>query len=87
MIMMQISREKKQKLSDYTEKVLHYAGKLMQCVESLESEDGFGERSNSRYMGMDHDEDYDHEEGYGDRWRAYGDRRGVRGTGPYSRYR
>lgn len=23
---------------------------------------------------------------YGDRWEAYGDRRGVRGTGRYSRY-
>ena len=85
MTMVQISESKKVKLSDYAEKVLHYAGKMMQCIESLDEggeygERGYGERGGyGGRMGMRDYDDMDE--------REYGERRGVRGTGPYSRYR
>ena len=51
-MMIQVSSAKKEKLADCAEKVLRYAGKLMQCVESLEEgDDEMGERSSYR-MGM-----------------------------------
>lgn len=68
MRMIQITDEKKEKLSSYVEKVLHYAGKMMQCVENLESPDeDYGERYGSR-MGM---RDWDND----DDDRMYGERR------------
>lgn len=85
MTMIQISDAQKDKLSNYAEKVLHYAGKMMQCIETIDDGgEDFGERRYEerggsgfgRRMGMRDDEMED-----------YGERRGVRGTGPYSRYR
>lgn len=90
MRMIRITEEKKEKLGEHVEKILSTAGKLMQCVEALddESEDDYemGERRGyGGRIGMRGD--YDDDMGYRDRWEAYGDRRGVRGTGRYSRYR
>lgn len=53
--MIQISDEKKEKLSEGLEKMLHIGGMLMQCVEGLEEEDeeqGAGMRSGYRRGGM-----------------------------------
>ena len=77
-----ITEEKKDKLSEYTEKILRYAGKMMSCVESLDDDDEYGERGAGGSMGMRDDDDDDDMS-----MRRYGQRRGVRGTGPYSRYR
>lgn len=50
--------EKVERLSDYNEKLLHYAGKMMQCVEELSDED-YGERDDD-----DDDDDEYMERGY-----------------------
>lgn len=84
MIMMQITQEKKDKMSDYIEKILHYAGKMMQCVEELDDSEGeMGERSSYRHMGMRDQDMYEpyEENEYGNRGRM-GYRRGS-----YPRYR
>lgn len=73
---MQISEGKRDKLADCAEKVLRYAGKMMQCIESLDSEGEMGERS-YRSMGMRDEDEYPD-----DRW--MGERRDRRGR--YSRY-
>ena len=47
-----IDEGKKEKMSEYAEKMLKYGGKLMQCIESLnEEEEGesMGERYGERY--------------------------------------
>jgi hypothetical protein len=49
--------EKIEKLSEMNEKILHYAGKMMQCVEELSDED-YGERDD------DDDDDEYMERGY-----------------------
>lgn len=77
-----ITSRKKDELAETIGKAMHYAKKAMECVEALD-EGEMGERYSR--MGMREDDDDDM--GYGDRWEAYGDRRGVRGTGRYSRYR
>ena len=41
----EIKEDKLQHLSDYTEKVLHYGGKLMQCLEALEGGSKYNEYS------------------------------------------
>lgn len=77
MYMIQITEEKKEKLTEMCEKMLRYGGKMMQCLESLDEED----------MGMRGDE-YDDDEYIGMRQGngRMNMRRGVRGTGRYSRY-
>lgn len=85
-----ITEDKYQELSDMTEKMLRYGGRIMTCLEELKGESA-GERD---------DEDWDDDDemgmrgaygsrgGYGMRGgESTGYRRGVRGTGPYSRYR
>ena len=42
--MIQISEEKKEKLSEMCEKMLHYGGKMMQCLESLDEGSEMGMR-------------------------------------------
>lgn len=59
--------EKVEKIAGYNEKLLHYAGKMMQCVEELSDED-YGERD---------DDDDDDEDEYMER----GYRRSSRGGG------
>lgn len=64
-----ITEEKKDKLSEYTEKILRYAGKMMSCVERLEDEDDdeYGERGS---MGMRDDDEDDEPVHYGERRRS-----------------
>lgn len=45
--MIQISEEKKENLTEMCEKMLHYGGKMMQCLESLEDGD---EAEEGRWM-------------------------------------
>ena len=80
MQIIEITESKVEKMSDYAEKMLKYGGKLMQCIEELSGGESMGRRE--RYYDDD-DERYDE---MGDRV-GYGERRGVRGTGRYSRYR
>ena len=39
----EIKEDKLQHLSEYAEKVLHYGGKLMQCLDGLESKSKYNE--------------------------------------------
>ena len=80
-MMIQITESKMEDLSENIRKGLRYLGKAMQCIEGI-SGDGYGER------------DYDERREYyndrnGRRWSDddYGMRQGVKGSGPYSRYR
>lgn len=75
-----ITEEKKEKMSECTEKILRYAGKLMSCIETLEDEDDedYGERNYRMGMRED-DEDMP--------MMRYGERRGVRGSGRSRYYR
>lgn len=41
----EIKEDKLQHLSEYAEKVLHYGGKLMQCIDALESGSKYNEYS------------------------------------------
>lgn len=79
----EITEDKVESLSEHLEKGLRHIGKAMQCLEEFSSGEEMGERR------TDYD-DYDGEEmgrrgGYSRG--GYGERRGVRGTGRYSRYR
>ena len=81
MRIIKITEHKKEKMSDYAEKMLKYGGKLMQCIEELE-EDDMGERYE------DDDDDDDDDEGYrNDNYRRGGDigerRRRNRRTGRF----
>ena len=53
MKIIEISEDKIGKMSECAEKMLHYGGKLMQCLEDLEgggySEEGYGERGGYGY--------------------------------------
>lgn len=44
MMMIEISESKFDKLSEYTEKMLKYGGKIMSCLSELEEESGMGHR-------------------------------------------
>lgn len=70
-----ITESKKEKLTDCAEKVLHYAGKLMQCIESLEGGGEYGERDG-----------YGERGDYGERG-GYGERMGMRGQMDAADYR
>lgn len=80
-MMIQITEDKMEGLSENIWKGFRYLGKAMQCLEEM-SGDGYGERDYGERR-----EDYN--ERYGRRWPEddYGMRQGVKGTGPYSRYR
>lgn len=68
-----VTESKKEKMSEYAEKMLKYGGKLMQCIEELgdddmgqrEEDDDMGERGGRGY-GMRHGGDYGNR--YGNRW-------------------
>lgn len=77
--MIQISEDKKEKLSEMCEKMLHYGGKMMQCLESLDEGGDMGFRD-------DEDEEDWRESGQRENGMRYGMRRGMRGTGRYGRY-
>lgn len=85
--MIQITEDKMEGLSENIKMGLRYLGKAMQCVEEL---------GGGKYGERDYDDDDDDDYGmrdygmrYGRRYRegGYGMRQGVKGTGPYSRYR
>lgn len=92
MIMVQISEGKKREMAELAEEMLHVGGKLMQCINNLSEEGSMGERwEDPGYYGERNDYPMG-ERGYGGSMgdRSYGgsigERRGVRGTGRYSRY-
>lgn len=99
MRIIEITEDKISDLAEHVGKMLKHGGKAMECLEEIQSRGGFGERwddDERRY-----DEDYDDSDemgerggyprgGYVNRWGypgGMGQRRGVRGTGRYSRYR
>lgn len=43
MVMLQITNEKKEEMGELCEKLLHYGGKLMSCIENMD-ENAMGER-------------------------------------------
>lgn len=74
MKVIKISEDKKEKMSDYAEKMLKYGGKLMQCIEDLE-EGSMGERD-------DDDDDWDDDDMMGYRYGGgMGERRYRRENG------
>lgn len=101
--MIEIEDSKVDKMAELAEKMLKYGGKLMSCIEELSEESGMGERGGygnrgsggsmgNRYIERDgaggnrtggygnRDEDWEEDE-------QMGERRGVKGTGRYSRFR
>lgn len=87
--MVEITENVIDELAENTEKMLRYAGKVMQCVDSLSEERGGGRTGRRMPAGGDwrgmsgRDTDMDND-GYG--WRddnPYGERRG---RGGYRRY-
>ena len=44
MRVIEISEKKRNKLAAYAEKMLHYGGKLMQCLDALDEESDMGHR-------------------------------------------
>lgn len=59
MRIIRIEESKKDKMSDYAEKMLKYGGKLMQCIEDLDDDD-MGER----YDDDDDDDDMGERDDY-----------------------
>ena len=103
MYLIEIEDSKVDKMAELAEKMLKYGGKLMSCIEELSEESGMGERGGygnrgsggsmgNRYIERDgaggnrtggygnRDEDWEEDE-------QMGERRGVKGTGRYSRFR
>lgn len=78
-----VTESKKEKMSEYAEKMLKYGGKLMQCIEELGSDD-MGERWEDDDMG-NHGGGYGNR--YGNRWADddddMGERRRRRSNGRY----
>lgn len=102
MYMIEIDESKVDKMSELAEKMLKYGGKLMSCIEELSEESGMGERGgygNRDSMGspmsnrVERDGSGGNRGGYGqkdDEWEdeeMMGERRGVKGTGRYSRFK
>lgn len=90
MIIVKIPEEKVDKMAELAEKMLRYCGKLMQCIDEISNED-MGERWDDEDRYFD-EENMGERGGYGrggnsGRSGSMGERRGVRGTGRYSRYR
>lgn len=95
MTVIEINESKFDKMSEYTEKMLKYGGKLMSCLEELGEEHGYGHRGgygnryddeySSRYgmgrygMGYRDDEDWDDDDEMMGQRRGRGRRRDSRG--------
>lgn len=97
--MIEISESKADKLKEHAYKSMKHLGKLYECVEELCEEDSMGGRDGGSY-GSRYGNRYGNRGGgggYGNRmgYREedyeddddFGQRRGVRGTGRYSRFR
>lgn len=67
MRVIKITENKREKMSDYAEKMLKYGGKLMQCIEELD-EGSMGERDED-------EDDWDDDEDMGYRNGGMGERR------------
>lgn len=79
MYMIEIEESKVDRMSELAQTMLRAGGQLMECIEECSDRGSYGERH-----GRDWDErDRDHDRDFG----GYGERRGVRGTGRYSRFR
>lgn len=76
-MIIQITEEKVDNLAENIEKGLRYLGKAMQCVDEWKH-GTMGERYGERHYGMRED--------YYPPYEEMGMRRGVAGTGRYSRY-
>ena len=46
----EVQDQKIEHLSEYAEKVLHYGGKLMQCLEDISSKHEYAERSGRKHV-------------------------------------
>lgn len=83
-MIIEITEDKIQTLSENIEKGLRYLGKAMQCVDELEQQGSMGERHSGNYrypMGMRDEMDAPN---YGERY--MGERRGRDSMGRYTRY-
>lgn len=99
MTVIEINESKFDKMSEYTEKMLKYGGKLMSCLEELGEEHGYGHRGGSYgnrydYMGGRYSDygsrygmGYRDEEDWDDDDDTMGQRRGGRGRRRDSRGR
>lgn len=96
MRVIEITEDKISDLAEHVGKMLKYGGKAMECLEELQGRGGFGERWDDDYRRREEERRRMEMEGYGQRGdygggygnrEGYGDRRGVPGTGPYSRFR
>ena len=57
----EITEEKKNHMAECTEKILHYAGKLMQCIENVDSKyNEYESRARKRYDNELWEEDNNH---------------------------
>lgn len=71
MYMIKISKDKVEHLAETAEKMLRYGGKMMECIEELKGEEGYGERGgygmrgDMGYRYPVEDEDMDMRGGYG----------------------
>ena len=63
MTVIEINESKFDKMSEYTEKMLKYGGKLMSCLEELGEEHGYGHRGGS-YINR-YDDEYSSRYGMG----------------------
>lgn len=78
--MIEISEDKLHSMSEHVEKGLKHLGKLMQCLEDLESRSGLGAYGEKGRLGMrneeqdwwdEEDKKYRYKEHYGNRMRRY----------------
>lgn len=78
-MMIEITEQKVEKLSEHIEEGLRQLGKAMQCVEQMMEESGMGERSSSGSRGG-YGNRYGERESMGNRYgnRVYGERMGYR---------
>lgn len=94
-------RDKASQMKELVEQGLHIFGKVMNMCEQMCDESEMGERGGRYGSYGQRDMDYPYGDRYGMRedypmgekhypmspmWDGYGERRGVRGTGRYSRY-
>lgn len=92
--MVEISESKADELKEHAYKSMKHLGKLYECIEELCEESQMGERDGGGYYGNRYSGGngggsmgYRDEEGYSGEGGNFGMRRGVRGSGRYSRFR
>ena len=94
MKIIEIKEDKYEDLCENIENGLKFMGKAMQCLEAMKDEgmdedmddEEYGMRGYGMRDGGDGGYGYGMRGGYGRRESGYGMRRGVKGTGRYSRY-